>query len=618
MDVVCPYNESLRQALSRLRGGQWVQEQRAWRFPLAQRQAVTAALYAAPGVQVTLEDLPPVACSILEAAEELPDESARYESLPPRLEARLMGFQRTGVRFALQRGGRALIGDEMGLGKTVQAIALMAAFHEEWPCLLVVPSSLREVWADALVEWLGATERDMLIVNAARDLEGLRGRLPGLGSASAILSPSGPGLGLGPGSQLGFVIVSYALVGKLAAVLAGDAADSGSGSGSGGGRRGGGGGRGGGRSGGRGRRGGRGCAPLAQSPFGLVVCDESHYLKDFKAQRTKDTLPLLQAARRALLLTGTPALSRPRELLTQVQALLPGAALTMRAFGDRYCIGFCRFGQYQGASNLDELYSVLTASVMVRRRKADVLTELPPKRRQQVHLALPREDQAALARAAKEMDVKRLALEADGPMTAEQRQLVTEFYMRCAELKVKAVQEYVRELLDQEQKFLIFAHHRVLLDGIQEVLNKARVRNIRIDGKVPPTQRQGLVDTFQGDPGVIAAVLSITAAGTGLTLTAASLVVFAEYSWTPGELVQAEDRVHRIGQAQSVNIYYLHVRGSVDDIMWSALQTKLENVGQALDGREDSLHVTAAAPRAPPGQATLSGFLLPAVEGVIF
>ncbi len=87
--------------------------------------------------------------------------------------------------------------------KTTQAIACMAAFREEWPCLLVVPSSLREVWADALVEWLGVTERDMLLVGAARDLERLRGRRPG--------APLG----------VGFVIVSYALVGKLAAALAG-------------------------------------------------------------------------------------------------------------------------------------------------------------------------------------------------------------------------------------------------------------------------------------------------------------------------------------------------------------------------------------------------------------
>ena len=137
----------------------------------------------------------------------------------------------------------------------------MAAFREEWPCLLVVPSSLREAWADALVEWLGVTERDMLIVAAARDLEALRERRPG----------SGSGLGFS------FVIISYALIGKLAAVLAGDAPDSGSGGSGSGGRRGGG------RSGGGGRGGGgRRGRPAPPSVFGMVVCDESPYLKDFK------------------------------------------------------------------------------------------------------------------------------------------------------------------------------------------------------------------------------------------------------------------------------------------------------------------------------------------------
>ncbi len=58
------------------------------------------------------------------------------------------------------------------------------------------------------------------------------------------------------------------------------------------------------------------------------------------------------------------------------------------------------------------------------------------------------------------------------------------------------------------------------------------------------------------------------------------MVVFAEYSWTPGTLVQAEDRVHRIGQANSVNVYYLHAKGSIDDIIWQTLEHKLDDVGQ--------------------------------------
>ena len=69
---------------------------------------------------------------------------------------------------------------------------------------------------------------------------------------------------------------------------------------------------------------------------------------------------------------------------------------------------------------------------------------------------------------------------------------------------------------------------------------------------------------------------------TDRTLQAASLVVFGEYSWTPGEMVQAEDRAHRIGQAQSVNVHYLHVKRSIDDMMWQSLATKLDNVGQVM------------------------------------
>ena len=71
------------------------------------------------------------------------DDSERFDKLPSKLQERLMGFQREGIRFALRKGGRLLIGDEMGLGKTVQAIAIMACYRDEWPCVIVTPSSLR-------------------------------------------------------------------------------------------------------------------------------------------------------------------------------------------------------------------------------------------------------------------------------------------------------------------------------------------------------------------------------------------------------------------------------------------------------------------------------------------
>ena len=80
---------------------------------------------------------------LLQAASTLDDDSERYSNMPAKLQEKLMGFQREGIKFALQRGGRLLVGDEMGLGKTVQAIGIMACYKDEWPCIIITPSSLR-------------------------------------------------------------------------------------------------------------------------------------------------------------------------------------------------------------------------------------------------------------------------------------------------------------------------------------------------------------------------------------------------------------------------------------------------------------------------------------------
>ena len=123
---------------------------------------------------------------------------------------------------------------------------------------------------------------------------------------------------------------------------------------------------------------------------------------------------------------------------------------------------------------------------------------------------------------------------------------------------------------------------------------------MRIDGATPTGIRQKLVDEFQNDEGTRVAVLSIKAAGMGLTLTAASLVVFGELSWTPGDIVQAEDRAHRIGQVNSVDVKFLCAKNTVDDVMWGSVQNKLENLGQVLDGTSGDCLELAKSAQAPP------------------
>ncbi len=120
-------------------------------------------------------------------------------------------------------------------------------------------------------------------------------------------------------------------------------------------------------------------------------------------------------------------------------------------------------------------------------------------------------------------------------------------------------------------KVLVFAHHRFMLDAVQSFLRHHGVRHIRIDGATPPSQRQQLANAFQTDPAVRVGLLSISAAGVGLTLTAAHTALFTELTWTPAMLLQAEDRIYRIGQTKPVRIVYVVALNTLDDVIWPIL-----------------------------------------------
>ena len=131
------------------------------------------------------------------------------------------------------------------------------------------------------------------------------------------------------------------------------------------------------------------------------------------------------------------------------------------------------------------------------------------------------------------------SFEKDQDPNSDTRIAITQAYSLTGKAKLNSVKEYILELLENDIKLLIFAHHRVILDGIEQALKDKKIKNIRIDGLISKEVRHDNVTQFQQDPSIRAAVLSITAAGVGLTLTAASTVVFAELHWTPGIMVQA-------------------------------------------------------------------------------
>ena len=157
--------------------------------------------------------------------------------------------------------------------------------------------------------------------------------------------------------------------------------------------------------------------------------------------------------------------------------------------------------------------------------------------------------------------------------------------------KVPAVAAHVDGLLGKVEeggggvsKLLLFAHHIKVLDALAEHFRKGKTPYVRVDGQVASDNRQVQCDRFQRDESVRVALLSIAAAGVGLTLTAGSHVVFAECSWEIGKLRQAEDRAHRIGQTSSVIVQYMLAEGTLDDWMWRTVERKLEVTASTMDG----------------------------------
>jgi SWI/SNF-related matrix-associated actin-dependent regulator 1 of chromatin subfamily A len=127
-------------------------------------------------------------------------------------------------------------------------------------------------------------------------------------------------------------------------------------------------------------------------------------------------------------------------------------------------------------------------------------------------------------------------------------------------------------------KILLFAHHKTTMDALEDWLDSVHIPSIRIDGETCASKRQTICNSFQSESRIKVALLSITAASTGLTLTASSLVIFAELFWNPGTLIQAEDRAHRIGQKDSVIVHYLLGKGTFDDVMWPILVRKMKTL----------------------------------------
>ena len=253
---------------------------------------------------------------------------------------------------------------------------------------------------------------------------------------------------------------------------------------------------------------------------------------------------------------------------------------------------------------------VVVHNCLVRRRKLDVLKELPPKRRVFVWVepdpVVMREYEKAeadlleyLAERARavalalglnpEHEAVMAKMKAQG---AEALVRINVLRQLSAKAKLGSAIEWARTFAESGESLGIYAHHRAIVDGLADSLSAGRI----MGGQVP-ADRQRVIDDFQAKR-TLTAVLSIAAAGVGITLTAASNALFVEQAWNPGTLTQAEDRHHRIGQAESVTVFYLLAEGTLDADMMALIGAKRAEVDNVTDGADVEVWDDTADPQA--------------------
>lgn len=435
-------------------------------------------------------------------------------------------YQVEGVRLIDQFNGRCLLADSMGLGKSIQALMYANNHPELRPMVIVCPASLKWNWESECIKHFGWR---------SQVLEGTRPPARSEWTPHSIL------------------IVNYDILGQR-----------------------------------RGINSGSGWLDYLTS-IGpkLVILDESHAIADRAAKRTKWAKQLCQNVPHVIALSGTPIVNRPAEMWTTLNLLRPDLYPSFFPFGHRYCDARKNFfgWEFKGATNIPELHEQLTRTMMVRRRKEDVLKELPSKVRSIVPFKLNKgqlkEYDEALNHFASWLD-RTVPEKKENALKAEALTQLGYLKRLASSMKLEQVINWVDNFLDSEDgKIVVFAIHKAV---VSQLLEKYRKTCVILDGTTPMAQRRAVVDKFQNNNSCRVFIGNIKAAGVGLTLTAASTVAFAELDWVPGNHTQAEDRCHRIGTKSTVNVYYMVAQDTIEETLVKIIQQKQQVVRRTLDG----------------------------------
>lgn len=326
---------------------------------------------------------------------------------------------------------------------------------------------------------------------------------------------------------------------------------------------------------------------LAAKPR-CVILDEIHYVKSKGAQRTKASAILVKDVPSRLGLSGTPLTNRPIELWSVLRMIRPDIFPDEMKYAWRYCKPrYTPWGwTFDGADHLPELHRILREQCMIRRLKKDVLKELPDKTRRVIPVRL--DSIVEYQKAANDFLGWLKAISPAAAMRAKKSQALVKigYLLRLvAKLKLEQTGRWIEEFFVNHpgEKLVAFTMWTVVIDAL-----KARFPDaVIVDGRVTGRLRQESIRKFQSNKKVCLLLGNWKAAGVGLTMTAAANCAALDVPWTPGDLVQGEDRLHRIGQKKKVIIHYLMAMDTIEEKQIKILMKKSSILDAVLNGQTE-------------------------------
>lgn len=443
-------------------------------------------------------------------------------------------YQREGICFGLEHK-RIIIGDEPGLGKTLQSIGIVDIANA-YPCLVICPSSLKINWQREFEKF---TDKSALVLD--NNVRTTWGYLLSMGVHQVA-------------------IVNYESLRKF---FVWDI------------------------------RGGKQFRlkdvvfnPQIQA-FKSIIIDESHRVKDPSAQQTIFTKGLSVGKDWCILLSGTPVVNRPEDLIAQLSIMN-----RLGEFGGRakFIADYCtdpKDKTAEPAVPLSELSRQLYNTCMIRREKAKVLPQLPDKTRVDLYIEISNDKEYNLAAEDLAAYLQEYTECTDWEIRRKMRMeaLVRFMTLRSLATKGKIAQavDFIRTFLDSGKKLIVFCSLHEIVDELQKIFPRA----VTVTGRDSSVNKQASVDAFQNNPNVQLIICSIKAAGVGLTLTAASDVAFIELAWTYADCCQCEDRAHRIGQKDNVTCYYLLGRGTIDHTIYRLIHRKKSIANEIMNADDE-------------------------------